>query len=417
VVWKVWSFAATSDVTAMYGVGGTPPERRPLRWRGEAMTVDYPPLALYELAISGRIYRAFDPRFDDTPWLTAAVKLPGLVAEILFLVVLYRLAAREVGAPAARWGALALWLNPALLLDGVTLGYLDPQMAVPLTLAVLAAARERPGAAGALLAVAALTKAQAIFVAPLLLAVVFWRAAGTLAALRTFGLASAATAALIVAPFVARGAWANLVQALGRLAAHDMLSAQGANVWWLFTWALRVRDVWHDWGPWAALTQPVQILGIERAVELGYPNARVVGLVLVGGALLWACVKAREAHTTATAFALAAWCMQAYAVLAAQVHENHLVPAVVLLIPAATLDARYRPVFWLLTAVAALNLYLFCGLWWGYAPLLTRSITVIDASVLVSALNVAAFVWLHVVLRGYRRGSTISTNVSSKLSA
>ena len=48
-VWKVWSYnAARHGVGTMYGVGGTPPERRELEYAGAKATVDYPPLALYE---------------------------------------------------------------------------------------------------------------------------------------------------------------------------------------------------------------------------------------------------------------------------------------------------------------------------------------------------------------------------------
>ncbi|MFI5177662.1 MAG: hypothetical protein ACHQO8_03825 [Vicinamibacterales bacterium] len=52
-IWKVWSANAARDVTSVYGVGGVPPEHRVLRWRGEEMTVDYPPLTLEELAVGG----------------------------------------------------------------------------------------------------------------------------------------------------------------------------------------------------------------------------------------------------------------------------------------------------------------------------------------------------------------------------
>ncbi len=207
-------------------------------------------------------------------------------------------------------------------------------------------------------------------------------------------LASLLTAATLVLPFLARGAWHNMTQALGRLAAHDMLSAHAANIWWIFTWVLRVESVWREWGPWAAVSQPVRILGIQRAVELGYPNARVLGLLMVGSALAWACYRARQIQSLAGAWALAAWCMYAYALLAAQVHENHLIPAVMLLAPAAALDRRYRPMLWLVTAVAGLNLYLFGGLWWGYQPLINRSMTGVDASVLLSGVSVIAFAML-----------------------
>ena len=141
VIWKVWSFAGSNDLTAMYGIGGTPPERRELHWQGESMTVDYPPLSLAELAIAGRLYRAVRPMYQDGALLNVVVKLPGLITELSWLAWLWFAGRRVLGQQAATWAMLASWLNPALLLDGPILGYLDPQMAVPLLLAVIAAAR------------------------------------------------------------------------------------------------------------------------------------------------------------------------------------------------------------------------------------------------------------------------------------
>ncbi len=393
-IWKVWSFAAATGVTGMYGVGGTPPERRVLHWQGEEMTVDYPPVALFELAIAGRLYRAMRPLYEDSRLLTVAVKLPGLAAEILLLIVLYPTLRRAGGDDAARWGTLALWLNPAVWLDGPALGYLDPQMAVPLVLALIFAWRGAAAASGVLLAIAVLTKAQAIFVAPVVAALIVWRASARVRAIASWAGAGVATTGLIVLPFVARGAWSNLTQAIGRLATHDMLSAQAANVWWIFTWLLRVADVWSEWGPWRALTQETRILAITRATALGYPNARIVGLVLVGAALAWAFVRARRAATLPAVLALAGWSMYAYALFAAQVHENHLAPAVFLLAPAAALDRRLRPVFWAATAVVALNLYLFYGVGTGSAPIVGRSVTIVDATVLLAVASLATFAWL-----------------------
>jgi hypothetical protein len=50
-------FAAPSAVTAAYGVGGDPPVRGILGWKDLKTTVDYPPMALYELGAAGRVYR------------------------------------------------------------------------------------------------------------------------------------------------------------------------------------------------------------------------------------------------------------------------------------------------------------------------------------------------------------------------
>ena len=407
LVWKVWSFTAAHDVTGVYGVGGSPPERRVLRWQGAEMTVDYPPIALFELGGVGRLYRAARPLFDDSRWLNAAVKLPGVLAELALVIVLYRFARRYAGEAAARWAALAVWLNPSVLLDGAALGYLDSQMAVPAVVATLAAWTGHPGWAGALMAAAMLTKAQAVFVFPAVLALVLFQVrartggAGISASWRhlaIFACAGAATTAGAIMPFVLRGAWSNLVQALSRLAHHDMLSAQAANIWWIFTWVLRVQDAWAEVGPWAAVTQQVRILGISRAVALGYPNARLAGMLLVGGALVWACVRMRRAVASPEAFALAAWAMYAYALLAAQVHENHLAPAVLLLAPAAALAPAYRRVFWLLTSVVVVNLYLFYGLGIGWPPRVSRSVTIVDATVVLSVVNVAVFGWLTAII-------------------
>ncbi len=334
---------------------------------------------------------------------------------------------------------LAAWLNPAVLLDGTTLGYLDPQMAVPLVVAAVLAWRRRPVWAGLWLAVAVLTKAQGVFAAPVVLALLAWRDAPP--RWRMTGLAAsgaAPVAALALLPFVQRGAWANLTQALGRLATHDMLSAQAANVWWIFTWVLRVLDAGPVWGWWRAWTQQVRILGISRAIALGYPNARVVGLAAVAVAIAWACWRARRCRTLADASALAAWSMYAYALLAAQVHENHLAPAIWLLVPAAALDRRYRGIFWALSAVVGLNLYLFYGLGTGWPPLVSRTVTGIDATVWLALFNVGTFVWFTWRLAhgtapdagvpfspsrspagGPPAGShaNVSTNVSSRLSA
>jgi hypothetical protein len=156
---------------------------------------------------------------------------------------------------------------------------------------------------------------------------------------------------------------------------------------------------------WDALTLDTRILGIGRAMELGYPNARLIGLALVAVALAWACLRARRVATLTDAAALGAWCVYAYALLAAQVHENHLAPAVFLLAPAAAADRDFRRVFWLLSAIVTANLYLFYGLGDGWPPLVSRRITAIDATVVLSVVSVLTFGWFTVlVARRTRRG-------------
>src|SRR3954447_11682593 len=126
-IWKVWSYnAARHDVGEMYGVGGAPPERRVLSYSGATATVDYPPLALYELGIAGRAYWSWSQRhFPNATPLNAFVKLPGVAAELGLLVLLYLLVRARLDAELARAAAATFWLNPAALFDTTILGYLD----------------------------------------------------------------------------------------------------------------------------------------------------------------------------------------------------------------------------------------------------------------------------------------------------
>lgn len=399
--WKVWSYAAAHDPTSVYGVGGgSPPERRILHWRDAAVTTDYPPLALDELGAVGRLYRAVSPTYEDSTLLTVGLKLPGLLAEIALVTVLLTWGRRVFGPDRAAAAVLMFWLNPAILLDGTALGFLDPEMAVPAVMSLMAMFANAPGLAGVLLSAAILTKPHPIFVAPVIAAALLTRpAASWRRGAARFLVGSGLTSLAIVGPVIVRGAWPNLVQAVGRLATHDMVSAQAANVWWLFTYVLRVLDVWTEWGPGPAIAQRLRILAISRVIALGYPNPRVVGLILVGLAILLAMWRMRRARSVAEGAALVGWTAWAYAMLAAQVHENHLYLAVPFLAVAAGLDRRYSSLCWTVSIIATLNLYLFEGLGLGWPPLVDRSATVIDASVLLAGVNVAAFVWFTLARR------------------
>src|SRR5262249_14080665 len=151
----------------MYGVGGTPLERRILRYGGAEAPVDYPPLALYELGVAGRLYRVWSRgAFPNTATLNAFVKLPRVASEIMLACLIFLLVRARWGESIARWPTLAYWVNPAVLLDGCVLGYLDAQFVLPAVGALVAASTGWPVVAGAFFAAALLTKAQALFIGP-----------------------------------------------------------------------------------------------------------------------------------------------------------------------------------------------------------------------------------------------------------
>jgi hypothetical protein len=77
----------------------------------------------------------------------------------------------------------------------------------------------------------------------------------------------------------------------------------------------------------------------------------------------------------------------------AQVHENHTYLAVPVLAVAAGLDRRLRPLFWAVSLLTALNMYLFYGLGDGRPPVIDRRWTLVDLTVLLAIANLAVFAW------------------------
>jgi len=391
--WKATSAIASSDLVRIYGAGGWPPDERKLEWAHISVTTEYPPVSHYEMAIVGLAYRQVSPEFTDGPLLTAFIKTPGLIAETLFVVMLLTWGARVMGREPATWIALAFWLNPVVWLGGAVLGYLDAQMAVPVTLAFLAASGRRFRMAGVLAAIAVLTKPQAIFALPALAFVVgrrddrtSWRP------LVEWSGAGLAVGVLAVLPFVVAGTWPSLLRATQRLGEHDLVSGTATNLWWLVTWAAggaaRVQEI----GLWEALTRPATMVRISTVLGWGLPNPRTIGTVLTLGALGWAAWRSRHGLSLATGALVAGWCVLAYFMVSGQVHENHSYLAVPLLAVAAGVLPHLRRLFWLTSAAIFANLYLFYGLGEGRPPAIDRSWTVVDMSLLLAVAFAGLFV-------------------------
>lgn len=400
-VWKIWAFDASfTGVTGIYGVGGDPPERAVLRYDGRSTTVDYPPMALHVLAWTGHAYRALWPAFINGPRLTAAVKLPSLLADVALATCLYLCLARHGRLKALR-SLMGYWWSPAVILNGAVLGYLDPLCAWPAVAAFLLADRGVWLAAGLVAAVATLTKVQA---AVPLVALAAWALESGPAAIRRLSAGALIAAAVLLVPFVAAGAWPNLVQAVGSLAHHDMVSGNACNLWWLYTWIFRaLYDL--DLGVWGAFTQPVRILALSTVQELGHLSPKPLATALAGAAMAWALWRARR-HRRAESFAprepsmdlamaaaLAAFLVHAYFTLAPAVHENHLYLAVPFSIVAGFALLPYSRVALVLGIIQALNLFVFYGISDGIGWLPPRSATIVDTSVVLAAANVVAFGW------------------------
>jgi hypothetical protein len=392
--WKIWMFAASSAVTSVYGVGGDPPTRGIVAWQDLKTTVDYPPVALYELGVAGRAYRWVDPAFGDGVALTVATKLPGLVCGIGLTALLWWAVRRHSGSTdAARWAALAYWANPATILNGEVLGYLDPLMMLPAIGMLVLLHEGRPALAGAAFAVALLTKPQAILLAPIL-ALAAWRL-GALRGLAFAAVGGALATALVILPFALVGALPNMWLAFGSFyARRDILSGNAANLWWIVTYALRAWYQIPRMGVLGAYLAPVRrILAISTLEEIGLPNPRPFGTAMVLASSAWGLWRLRDARDLARHALGAAFVVHAFFVLGVGIHEHHMMLAVPLLALAAALRPGLRPLFYVVSAIVALNMNVFYGLGYGFGWGIPRRLLLIDLSVLLAIANVATLVW------------------------
>jgi hypothetical protein len=80
--------------------------------------------------------------------------------------------------------------------------------------------------------------------------------------------------------------------------------------------------------------------------------------------------------------------------VAGQVHENHSYLALPFLAIAAGAMPKLRRFYWLISAAYALNLYLFYGFGMTMPPVIDRSWTFVDMSVLLAVVYLVLWIWL-----------------------
>jgi len=160
---------------------------------------DYPPGYLYILWLVGGVYQGLELATSG-PLATLIIKIPALILDLLTSWLLFALLRPRAGLKITWAIVLAYTLNPAVIFNSTIWGQTDAFFTLELFLGVLLLLEGRIGFAWAVLAVAALTKPQALIFMPLL---VSWR--GNWARPERPVIAAAAglaVAALLVLPFV-----------------------------------------------------------------------------------------------------------------------------------------------------------------------------------------------------------------------
>ena len=222
---------------------------------------DYPPVLLYFFGAAGELYeRLVDPPFAERTMLasqlyTFLIKLPGIIFHPVVAASIYLLV-RRFGPGIAFGAAAAYALNPAVAYDVAHLGQTDPVHTAFALLSIGALVFGQPLGAGALIALAALTKPQAWILLPVVgLGLVFWY--GRRGVLRGM-LGGLVATAVVLAPWIATSRLHHAERFLEALDSKSVnaqaLTAQAHNLWWIPTLL-----EWRFINDWERLARPAQL--------------------------------------------------------------------------------------------------------------------------------------------------------------
>jgi Gpi18-like mannosyltransferase len=305
--------------------------------RAYDMNVSFPPVMVYVWGVLAAIEPAFRTVTDSAdPGIRVLMKLPATLADF-GLAAGVALALRSQ----PRWaivGFLGILLHPAVIYISAWWGQYESIYVLAALVAWLLAVRNRPGLAAVALAVAVMTKPQAL---PLLVPFAAWFLARYgLPRSARFAAIGVVTIALLWVPFLAAGGPLAYLRNLGEYqnGIFAVVSIRAWNPWWLFQSAYGGGDFIADT---AAIAGPITL--------------RIVGFAITAilEALVFVAVY-RHPTPRSLALGLAAASLVAFTALTTM-HERYAFPALIFL--ALWLPERRVRITWIVFGVAlTLNL-------------------------------------------------------------
>jgi Gpi18-like mannosyltransferase len=281
--------------------------------RAYDQNISFPPVMVYVWSVLAAVEPAFRTVTDSAePAIRVLMKLPATLADF-GIAAGVALALRSQ----PRWaivGFLGILLHPAVIYISAWWGQYESIYVLSALVAWLLAVRNRPGLAAIALAIAVMTKPQAV---PLLVAFAAWFLAryGVARSVR-FAAIGAVTIAILWVPFLAAGGPFAYLRNLGEYqnGIFAVVSIRAWNPWWLFQTAYGDGSFIADS---AAIAGPITL--------------RVVGLVTTAilEALVFVAVY-RHPTPRSLALGLAAASLVAFTALTTM-HERYAFPALVFL--------------------------------------------------------------------------------------
>ena len=359
-------------------------------WGSAEYFVDYPPGSVLVLWAAGKLYALVDPALPNRRAFNAAINLAPLLGSVALALLLRRSAPGALGETRA----LALWLNPAMLLAAPVLGYQDTVFGALALLATLALLDRRHAWAAALVIAAGLTKPQGALLVPTLLVVLAIEASPRLWA--RAAAAGAFTAVLVLAPWWSSGYLLSALDGCRRPLTQTTLAPLGLNVWWTLGWLV---EAWRQGALPLARIWQIDAFAAAAFDPRPWASGALLLSTLANAALLARGLRQGRRELIPLSIVLQ---VHAYALFGMRVHENHTL--LVLMILPLLLGAwppAWRALGWT-SAFAFLSLFFAAGLGRRVTRLAQiaalRSWTGIDASVLAAlghvALVAALYVWV-----------------------
>jgi dolichyl-phosphate-mannose-protein mannosyltransferase len=275
--------------------------------------ISFPPVMVYIWGVLAAIEPGFRTAIDSSDdHIRLLMKLPATLADVgLAVGVWYALRDRPKWAVVA---ALAILLHPAVFDVSAWWGQYESIYALVGLIAFLLATRGHPGWAAVALGVALMTKPQALpFAVPF---AAWYLAKYGLARSIGYGAITAATVALLWAPFLSAGGPGNYLHNLAEYQndLYAILSLRAWNVWWI---------VQSTIGGEAFVSDTTPIVGPVTFRLLGYAFAGLLELVVFLAVL-------RSATPRNLALGLAASALVAFSLLTTM-HERYAFAALVFL--------------------------------------------------------------------------------------
>lgn len=194
---------------------------------------DHPPMSIIAYTIVGKMYYQFMSDKPDVERIAASslLKMPAILADILTIALLFIFILRWKGPLFAIAGSLMYALNPAVILDSAVWGQIDSVFTLFLVGAIVSLAWNFDSLAILCFAVAILSKAQSVALAPFFLLV--WLHFSWRSKISSI-VCSLALVIIILFPFLEQGTlqqvWSTYTTAIGR---YSSLSMNAFNVWWI----------------------------------------------------------------------------------------------------------------------------------------------------------------------------------------